>query len=58
MERLLALLHERSLEHILLGLNQSNREEYAQAFDSGAISDRSHDFMRSESALAARAIRR
>ncbi|SFK41006.1 Major Facilitator Superfamily protein [Methylocapsa palsarum] len=39
------------LEHIPIGLNPSNRQEYARAFDSGAISDRSHDFMRSESAL-------
>ncbi|SFK39803.1 apolipoprotein N-acyltransferase [Methylocapsa palsarum] len=41
-------------EHIPIGLNPSNLQDYAQAFDSGAISDRSHDFMRSESALAAR----
>ncbi|WP_139223454.1 hypothetical protein [Methylocapsa palsarum] len=41
-------------EHIPIGVNQSNRQEYAQAFDSGAISDRPHDFMRSESAPAAK----
>ncbi|WP_139223538.1 hypothetical protein [Methylocapsa palsarum] len=41
----------RLLEQIPIGLNQSNRQEYAQFFESEAISDRSHDFMRSESAL-------
>jgi len=38
-------------EHIPIGLNRSERQEFTPAFDSGSISDRSHESMRSESAL-------
>ncbi|WP_036263617.1 cobaltochelatase subunit CobN [Methylocapsa aurea] len=40
-----------ALEHILNRLVQSVRREYAQIFNTGAISDRSNDSIRSESAL-------
>jgi len=49
----LTSIRSSGLAHIPIGLNQSDRQEYAQAFESVAIYDRSHDDMRSESALAA-----
>jgi hypothetical protein len=39
------------LEHIPLRLNQSERQEYAQAFEFRAISFRSNDSLRPEIAL-------
>jgi hypothetical protein len=39
------------LEHIPIRSNRSDRQEYAQAFDSGPISDRPNEAIRSESAL-------
>jgi hypothetical protein len=40
-----------ALEHIPIRLNRSGRQEYAQAFDPGAISDRPIEAIRWESAL-------
>lgn len=42
-------------EHIPIGLNRSDRKEYAPAFESGAISYQPNEDIRAESALARRA---